>query len=277
MRRYEAHGGEHHADSRQGDRFALTIVKVTEVRAKGVHATKQNSMNVTVKEVTSIVSATQSMATTTGATPGQHLPSDITTVIPLTIQTRHRTTTSLIAPLQPLWPRTMLITNSTRRQLWSIPVLRGTFSTICPSSTNSSLSLKRLSSWATTRQPTVLRLESLCATCLTGVVSALPKSFMCPASPSTSLACPSLQRRSSRRRSPRPDGPLLTPMMATAFWQRQVSRSEASSILLRLFVVQVSLLALSLPLRHHRLLFCRPDQCSLTNRYVDDNICLISE
>jgi hypothetical protein len=66
--------------------FALNIVKVTEVRAKDVRAkevwaTKWTSMDVAVKGVTSIVSASQMMATTTGATPGQRLPSDITTVI----------------------------------------------------------------------------------------------------------------------------------------------------------------------------------------------------
>jgi hypothetical protein len=80
---------------------AFTIVKVTEVRAKVVHANKENSMDVTVKDVTSIVSATQMMATTTGATPRQHLLSDITIVILLTMKTLHRTTTSSIAPLQP--------------------------------------------------------------------------------------------------------------------------------------------------------------------------------
>jgi hypothetical protein len=42
----------------------------------------------------SIVSDSQMMATTIGETPEQHLPSDITTVIPLTIQTLHQTTTS---------------------------------------------------------------------------------------------------------------------------------------------------------------------------------------
>jgi hypothetical protein len=174
----------------------LTIVKVTEVRAqevrthearaKEVRATKETSMEVAVKEMTSIVSDSQIMAATIGATRGQHLPPDITTVINLTMQTFHRTTTSSTAPLQPLWPRNMLATNSTRRQLWSIPVPRGTCSTIYPSSTNSSLSHPRLSSWATTRQPTVLRLVWLCSTCLTGVVSAFLRSFMCPASPSTS-------------------------------------------------------------------------------------------
>jgi hypothetical protein len=114
----------------------LTIVNVTEVRAhkvcakearaKEVRATKENSKDVYVKEVTSIVSDYQVMATTIGAAPGQHLPSDITTVINLTIQILHRTTNSSTAPLQPLWPRTMLVTNSTRRQLWSITVSRGT-------------------------------------------------------------------------------------------------------------------------------------------------------
>jgi hypothetical protein len=148
------------------------------------------------EKVTSIVSDSQMMATTIGATPGQHLPSDITTVINLTMQTLHRTTTSSTAPLQLLWPRTMLVTNSTRRQLWSIPVPRSTCSTICPSSTNSSLSHPRLSSWATTRQPTVLRLMRLCSTCrATGVVSAFLKSFMCPASPSTSRAFPACKER----------------------------------------------------------------------------------
>jgi hypothetical protein len=144
----------------------LTIVKVTEVRAQEVHtkevwSTKQNFMYVAVKEVTSIVSASQMMATTIGATPGQHLPLDITTVINLTMQTLHRTTTCSTAPLQSLWPRTVLVTNSTRRQLWSIPMPRGTYSTICPFITNSSLLHPRLTSWATTRQPTVLRLERL--------------------------------------------------------------------------------------------------------------------
>jgi hypothetical protein len=175
--------------------ITLTIVKVTEVcaqvvrakeaRAKDVRDTKKTYMDVAVKEVTSIVSDSQMMATMIGATPGQHLPSDITTVINLTIQIFHRTTTSSTAPLQPLWPRTMLVTNFTRRQLWSVPVPRGTCSTIYPSSTNSSLSHPRLSSWATTRQPTVLRLVRLCSTCLTGFVSAFLKSFMCPSSPST--------------------------------------------------------------------------------------------
>jgi hypothetical protein len=96
----------------------LTIVKVTKVRTKEVRATKKTSMEVVVKEVTSIVSDSQMMATTIGATPVQHLPSNITTVINLTMQTIHRKTTSSTAPLQPLWPRTMLVTNSTRRQLW---------------------------------------------------------------------------------------------------------------------------------------------------------------
>jgi RNA 3'-terminal phosphate cyclase len=108
----------------------LTIIKVTEVRAKEMRATMKTSMEVAVKEVTSIVSDSQMMATTFGATPVQHLPSDITTVIKLTIQIIHRTTNSSTAPLQPLWPRTMLVTNSTRRQLWSIPVPRGICSTV---------------------------------------------------------------------------------------------------------------------------------------------------
>jgi hypothetical protein len=75
----------------------LTIVKVTEVRAQKVRAqevysqemraqevraTKKNSMEVAVKEVTSIELDFQMMATTIGS-PGQHLPSDITTVITL--------------------------------------------------------------------------------------------------------------------------------------------------------------------------------------------------
>jgi hypothetical protein len=104
--------------------ITLTIVKITEVRAQEVRATKKTSMDVAAKEVTSIVSDSQMMTTTIGATPGQHLSSDITTVINFTIKTLHRTTTSSTEPLQPLWPRTMLVTNSTRRQLWSIPVPR---------------------------------------------------------------------------------------------------------------------------------------------------------
>jgi hypothetical protein len=79
--------------------ITLTIVKVTEVRAqevcaKEVRGTKEISKDMYVKEVTSIVSDSQMMATTIGATPGQHLPSDITTAINLIIQILHRTTTS---------------------------------------------------------------------------------------------------------------------------------------------------------------------------------------
>jgi hypothetical protein len=87
----------------------LTIVKITEVRAqevrakdaraKEVRATKKNYMDVAVKEVTSIVSDSLMMATTIGATPWQQLPSDITTVINLTIQILHRMTTSSTAQL----------------------------------------------------------------------------------------------------------------------------------------------------------------------------------
>jgi hypothetical protein len=93
--------------------ITLTIVKVTEVRAqevhaqevrakevhaqevraKGVLATKETSMHVAVKEKTSIVSDSQIMATTIGATQRQHLPLDITTVINFIIQILHRTTT----------------------------------------------------------------------------------------------------------------------------------------------------------------------------------------
>jgi hypothetical protein len=87
--------------------ITLTIVKVMEmraqeVRAKEVRAMKDTSMHVAVKKVTSIVSDSQMMATTIGATPGQHLPSDITIVINLTIQILHRTTTGSTAPLQQL-------------------------------------------------------------------------------------------------------------------------------------------------------------------------------
>jgi hypothetical protein len=74
--------------------ITLTIVKVTEVCAKEVRATKETSMDLDVKEVTSIVSDSQMMATTIGATPGQHLLSDITTMINLIIHIVHRTTTS---------------------------------------------------------------------------------------------------------------------------------------------------------------------------------------
>jgi hypothetical protein len=106
----------------------LTIVKVTEVRAqevrakealaKEVRATKKTSMDVAVREVTSIVYDSQMMAITIGVTPGQHLLSDITTVINLAIQILHRTTTSSTAPRHPLWSRTMLVKIYNRRQLW---------------------------------------------------------------------------------------------------------------------------------------------------------------
>jgi hypothetical protein len=84
----------------------LTIVKVTEVRAQEVcaqevcakearaqevcanearanevRAAKETYMDVDVKEVSSNVSDSKMMAATICATPGQHLPSDITTVI----------------------------------------------------------------------------------------------------------------------------------------------------------------------------------------------------
>jgi hypothetical protein len=170
----------------KGKEMRAQEVRAKEARAREVWATKKTSMKVAVKEVISIVSDSKMMARTIGATPEKHLPSDITTKINLSMQTIHQTTTSSTAPLQPLWPRTMLVTNSIRRQFWSIPVPRGTCSTICASPENPSLSHPRLSSWATTRQPTVLRLERLCSTSLKGVVSAFLKSFMCPASPSTS-------------------------------------------------------------------------------------------
>jgi sporulation protein YlmC with PRC-barrel domain len=59
----------------------LTIVKVTKVRAQEMRATKMTSMDVSVKKVTRIVFDYHNVATTIGVTPGQHLPSDITTVI----------------------------------------------------------------------------------------------------------------------------------------------------------------------------------------------------
>jgi Zinc knuckle len=153
MRRYGGHGGEHYADSRQGDHHVDNRQGHGGARPGGMRqggarqggAGHEGDFHGRGRQgVTSIVSDCQMMATTIGATPGQHLSSDITTVINLTIQILHRTTTSSTAPLQPLWPRTMLVTNSTRRQLWSIPVPCGTCSTIYPSSTNSSLSHPRL-------------------------------------------------------------------------------------------------------------------------------------
>jgi hypothetical protein len=77
-------------------------VRAKEVRAKEVRGTKKTSIDVAIKEVTSIVSDSQMMATTISATPGQHLPSDIATVINLTIQILHRTTTSSTTLLHPL-------------------------------------------------------------------------------------------------------------------------------------------------------------------------------
>jgi GAG-pre-integrase domain len=78
---------EVHAQEVRAKEVRAKEVRAKEVRAKEVRATNKTSMDVTVKEVTIIVSATQMMAMTTGATPGQHLPSDITTVIHLTMQT----------------------------------------------------------------------------------------------------------------------------------------------------------------------------------------------
>jgi hypothetical protein len=60
-------------------------MRAKEARAKEMRATKNALIDVAVEEVTSIVSDSQMMATTIGATPGQHLPSDIITVINLTI------------------------------------------------------------------------------------------------------------------------------------------------------------------------------------------------
>jgi hypothetical protein len=67
----------------------ITLIFAKEVRAKEVRATKKTSMEVTIKDLTSIVSDSQMIETTIGATPGQNLPSDITTVINLTMRTIH--------------------------------------------------------------------------------------------------------------------------------------------------------------------------------------------
>jgi hypothetical protein len=150
MRRYGGHGGGHHADSCQGDHHADSC--------RGDHHVDHRQGHGGARPGGARQGGHEGDFHGRGRQGGdqhrvrfsndgnddwrhvrQHLPSDITTVINLTIKILHRTTTSSTAPLQLLLPRTMLITISTRRQLWSIPVPRGTCSTICPSSTNSSL------------------------------------------------------------------------------------------------------------------------------------------
>jgi hypothetical protein len=173
----------------------LTIVKVTEVRAqevrtkearaKVVMATKKTSMDVAIKEVTSIVSDSQMMATTrrhARAAPaiGYHHRDQFNHRNSLSDDDQFDRADSAIVAARhvgnKLHSQTVVAdSGATRHMFYDLSV-----------STDSSLSQPRLSSWATTRQSTVLRLVRLCSTCLTGVVSAFLKSFKCPASPSTS-------------------------------------------------------------------------------------------
>jgi hypothetical protein len=116
---------------------ALTIVKVLEVRAKDVLFTLQDTMNVLVKNMTSVVTASQTTVTTMRNAQGQHLPSDITAATDSTTTWTPTTITST-ALHPPLQLRTTLVTKITLRQLWSILVPRGTCSTTFPSSRSSS-------------------------------------------------------------------------------------------------------------------------------------------
>jgi hypothetical protein len=117
---------------------ALTIVKVLEVRAKEVLFTLQDTMNVLVKKMTSVVTALQTTVKTMRTAQGQHLPSAITAATALTTQTGPPTTITSTALHPPLQLRTTLVTKFTLRQLWSILVPRGTCSTTFPSSKSSS-------------------------------------------------------------------------------------------------------------------------------------------
>jgi gag-polypeptide of LTR copia-type len=117
---------------------ALTIVKVLEVRAKGVLFTLQDIMNVLVKKMTSVVTASQTMAATMHTAQGQHLPSAITATIASTTQTCPPPTITSTTLHHSLQLRTTLVTKFTLRQLWSILVPRGTCSTTFPSSRSSS-------------------------------------------------------------------------------------------------------------------------------------------
>jgi gag-polypeptide of LTR copia-type len=103
MRRYGGHGGGHNAESRQGYHHVDHHQDHGGARQGGVRqggaGQDEEFHGSGVKEVTSIVSDSQMMTTTNGTTPGQHLPSDITTVINLIMQTIHRMTTSSTASL----------------------------------------------------------------------------------------------------------------------------------------------------------------------------------
>jgi hypothetical protein len=66
--------------------FALTIVKDLEVRAKEVLFTLQDTMNVFVKKMTSVVTASQTTVTTMRTAQRQHLPSAFTAAIASTTQ-----------------------------------------------------------------------------------------------------------------------------------------------------------------------------------------------
>jgi hypothetical protein len=97
--------------------FALTIVKALEMRAKEVHFTLQDIMNVLVNKMTSVVTASQTMVTTMRTAQVQHLPSSITAATASTTQTWPPTTITSTALHPPLQLRTTLVTKLTLRQL----------------------------------------------------------------------------------------------------------------------------------------------------------------
>jgi hypothetical protein len=96
---------------------ALTIVKVLEVRAKEVLFTLQDTMNVLVKKMNSVVAASQTTVTTMRTAQVQNLPSAITAAIASTTQTCPPTTITSTALHPPLQLRTTLVTKVTLRQL----------------------------------------------------------------------------------------------------------------------------------------------------------------
>jgi gag-polypeptide of LTR copia-type len=159
MRRYGGHGGVHHADSRQRDRHVDHRQGHGGARPGGARqggAGHEEDFHENGRQGGDQYRARFSNDGNNDWRNARTAPAIVYHHRDQFNHANYRTTTSSTAPLQPLWPRTMLVTNSTRRQLWLIPMPRGTCSTICPSSTNSSLSHPRLSNWATTRQPTVL-------------------------------------------------------------------------------------------------------------------------
>jgi hypothetical protein len=162
-------------------------------------------------------------------------------------------TTSSTAPLQPLWPRTILVTKlhsqivvvdsgATRHMFCDLSdfhKLESIAPTIIKLGDDSTINCAQigevvlhLSDGRRLRLNQILYVPRLAINLLS--VSQLAKKGIMTSFTKTGCA-------------------LIDSVIETDFWQRQVSRPEASKLSLRLFVVGVSLLMLSLLLRHHRL------------------------